>query len=273
LFACVLIAGCSGARVVYGQLDVLISWYLRDYLDLDTDQRHRLGQAVDSLLLWHRESELRRYVGFFRQLGREAAEPLGLERIRSARFELDRFWDDIARQAAPEAAALLSSLSQAQVEELFMRMAQDDVKLAREATEGNPAERVRKREKALLRQVERWVGRLDGEQKALVRACALDLRADPEGWIASRRAWTSALREAMNGRHDLETFTPRLAQLLADGEVFWDPGYRSRFEADRERVLRLLADVDRSLSSRQRQVLQERLERWADEFESIANAG
>ena len=77
----------------------------------------------------------------------------------------------------------------------------------------------------------------------------------------------------MNHRHDLDAFTPRLAQLLADGEVFWDPDYRDRFEADRERVLRLMADVDRSLSPRQRRLLQERLERWAVDFEAMAKAG
>ena len=270
LAGCLLLAGCSGAKVVYEQLDVLLPWYFRDYVDLDTGQRRQLEQAVDSLLVWHRESEIGRYAAFLRELERDAAAPLGLDRLRAARLELDAFWDDVAQRLAPEAAALLSTLSDEQVDALFARMARDDAKLAREAQARSQEERVERRERALRRQLERWVGGLDGRQELLVAACAAELRADPGGWIASRQAWAAALREALSGRQDAARFGPRLERLLAEGESFWDPGYRRQFDADRERVLRLFAEIDASLTTKQRSTLRARLERWALDLESIA---
>jgi len=270
LAGCLLLAGCGGAKLVYGQLDVLLPWYFRDYVDLDTGQRRNLERAVDGLLAWHRESEVGRYAVFFRELEREAAQPLGLDRIQAARLELDAFWDDIARRMAPDAAALLSTLSDAQVEGLFARMAEDDAKLASEASGRSREQRVERREKALRRQLERWVGRLDDRQQGMIAACATALSADPAGWIASRQAWAGALREALADRQDLSRLTPRLAQLLADGEAFWDPEYRRRFDADRERVMRLLADIDGSLTAGQRATLRRRLEGLALDFEAIA---
>jgi hypothetical protein len=270
LAGCLLLAGCSGATVVYEQLDVLLPWYFRDYVDLDTGQRRQLEQAVDGLLAWHRESEIGRYAAFLRELERDAAAPLGLDRIRAARFELDAFWDDVARRLAPEAAALLSTLSDEQVEDLFARMDRDDAKQAREARGRSPEERVSRREKALHRQLERWVGRLDDRQEGLVAACAAELRADPEGWIASRQAWAAALREALAERRDPARLRPRLERLLSDGESFWDPGYRRQFDVDRERVIRLFAEIDASLTAKQRSALRIRLERWALDLEAIA---
>lgn len=270
LAGCSLLAACSGAKVVYGQLDVLLPWYLRDYIDLDTGQRGQLQHSIDSLLAWHRESEVARYAAFFGELAAEATEPFAPGRLQAARLELDSFWDDIARQAAPAAATLLGTLSDAQVDELFQRIAREDRKVAKETLGRSDTERIERREKALRRQLERWVGRLDEDQRAMVAACAVELRADAEGWLASRVAWREALRQAFADRHTPTRFAPQLERLFADGESFWDPQYRERFEADRERVLRLLADVDRSLSPVQRSKMRERLERWALDLESIA---
>lgn len=270
LIASGLLAGCTAPKLVYDQLDVLLPWYFRDYVDLDTGQRQQLRRSVDTLLAWHRESEMGRYAAFFRELERDAAVPLGRERLGSARLELESFWDDAMRQLAPDAAALLSSLDDGQVQALFERIELKDQQEAEEALARSDAERRSRREKTLRKQLERWVGRLDASQRALVADCAASLQADPAGWFASRRAWQAALRQALAVRDDLPAFTSRLERLLADGESFWDPAYRARFQADRERVLQLLADVDASLSPDQRVKLRERLGAWALDLETIA---
>jgi hypothetical protein len=270
LLAALVAAGCSGARVVYGQLDVLLPWYFRDYVELDAGQRDQLRRSVETLLAWHRETEVGRYASFFRELSAEVGAPLAPGRLEAARQDLETFWDDIARRVAPDGAALLATLSDEQVESLFERMAREDRDLARESADRGPAERVERRARSLTRQVERWTGRLDASQREVVAACARELRGDTEGWLASRRAWQAALREALAGREDPAALAARLGHLLADGEDFWVPSYRENFQADRQRVLRMLEDIDQSLSGRQRKHLQERLERWALDLDAIA---
>jgi len=273
LLAAVVAAGCSGFKVVYGQLDVLLPWYFRDYVELDTGQRDQLRRSIETLLAWHRETEIGRYASFFRELAAEAAAPLPPGRLETARQDLEDFWDDIARRVAPDAAALLGTLSDAQVESLFERMAREDRELARESAGRSPEERIERRVKELTRQVERWTGRLDASQREAVVACARDLRGDTEGWLESRRAWQAALRESLAVRRDATALAGRLGQLFADGEDFWTPAYRASFQADRQRVLRMLEEVDRSLSARQRTHLRERLERWALDLDAIAGGG
>jgi sulfur relay (sulfurtransferase) DsrC/TusE family protein len=270
LLAALVAAGCTGAKVVYGQLDVLLPWYFRDYVELDTGQRSQLQRSIETLLAWHRETEVGRYAAFFRELSADAVAPLPPGRLEAARQDLETFWDDIARRVAPDAAALLATLSDEQVESLFERMAREDRDQARESAGRDREERVERRARSLTRQVERWTGRLDASQREVIAACARDLRGDTEGWLASRRAWQSALREALAAREDATALAARLGHLLADGEDFWVPSYRENFQADRQRVLRMLEDIDRSLSERQRTHLQGRLERWALDLDAIA---
>lgn len=262
--------GCSGVKVVYGQLDVLVPWYLRDYVELDPGQRSQLQHSVETLLAWHRESEIGRYAAFFHELAADTASPLPPGRLEAARQELEAFWDDIGRRVAPDAAALLSTLSDAQVESLLERMAREDDELARESAGRSPEQRAARRGKSLTRQVERWTGRLDASQRSLVVDCARDLRGDTAGWLASRAAWRAALREALARRADVEGLAASLERLFADGEDFWTPSYRDHFRADRQRVLGLLEDLDRTLTPQQRSHLRDRLERWALDLDAIA---
>ena len=249
---------------------MLVPWFFRDYVELETGQRQQLERSVDLLLTWHRESQVARYAAFFRELEREAAAPLGLARIDAARRALDDFWDDIVGQVTPEAAAILATFDDAQVEDMFRRIAEKDAEVAAEARQRSPAERLERREKLLRRQAERWVGRLTEAQRRLVADCAAGLAGDVEGWLESRRSWQLAFREAMRLRDDPSRLEPLLERLFADAESFWQPDYRRRFVADRERILRMMADLDASLDDRQRSRLRDRLGRWAHDFEAIA---
>lgn len=271
LTAVAVLAGCGSTRFLYGQLDVLLPWYFRDYVELDTGQRRQLERSVDLLLTWHRESQVGRYATFFRELEEQAASPLGYERIDDARRVLDGFWDDIVREVIPEAAGILASLDDAQVEEMFRRIGEKDAEQAAEARGRSEPERLRRREKLLRRQAERWVGRLDDGQRAIVAECAAALSGDVEGWLASRRRWQDAFREAMALRGDRDRFDPLLERLFADGESYWEQGYREQFVGDRKRVLRMMADLDASLDAGQRAHLRERLGSWALDFETLAD--
>jgi hypothetical protein len=270
LLMLLVLPGCSGMQLVYDRLGTLIPWYFRDFVDLDTGQRQTLERSVETLLVWHRESQVGRYAAFFNELERDAATPLGAARIESARRELDQFWQDIVEQLTPEAAGLLASLSDAQVDAMFARIAAKDAREEREASRRTAAQRVERRERALRRQLERWVGRLDAAQRARVADCARQMSTDPSDWFDSRRRWQAALREALAARADGPAFEERFGQLLGAGDQLWTEAYRRDFHADRGRVQRLIVDIDVSLTPEQRTRLRQRLARFALDFEAIA---
>jgi hypothetical protein len=265
-----VVAGCSGVKVVYNSLDTLVPWYFEDYVSLDTGQKELLRGSVRTLLAWHRESQIGRYAAVLRDLGADAATPLGRVRLDGVRLQIEEFWDEIVRQLLPEAATLLSGLTDRQVDEMFRSIAEKDAEEREELLDRTPAEALQRREKSLRRSVERWVGSLDRRQLGLVEQCARELRPQGLAWLDTRKAWQQQFRAALALRHDRERFLAALTPLFVEPDRYWSPDYRRQFDLNRDRVMDLLAEVDASLDTAQRQRLQRHLAGWAQDLESIA---
>ncbi|MGA1729667.1 MAG: DUF6279 family lipoprotein [Steroidobacteraceae bacterium] len=268
--ATMLLTACGGVRFFYDRLDMLLPWYLGGYVELEPSQRSDLERRVDVLLAWHRSTEIRRYAAFFRELEAAAERPVEPGRFEAWRREAESYWQDLALKAVPEAGALLASLSDTQVRELMDGLREDQAELAEDIAKRSPAERLERRRKSLEKQFKRWLGRLEPRQLAMIDEASLELETDSTGWLSSRSAWTDAFERALEQRKDPRVFPAQLRVLLVNGESTWPAAYRRSFEEDRARVIGLMADIDRSLTPRQRQHLRQRLGRWAADLEAIA---
>jgi hypothetical protein len=268
--ATMLLTACGGVRFFYDRLDMLLPWYLGGYVELEPSQRSDLERRVDVLLAWHRSTEIRRYAAFFRELEAAAERPVEPGRFEAWRREAESYWQDLALKAVPEAGALLASLSDTQVRELMDGLREDQAELAEDIAKRSPAERLERRRKSLEKQFKRWLGRLEPRQLAMIDEVSLELETDSTDWLSSRSAWTDAFERALEQRKDPRVFPALLRVLLVNGESTWPAAYRRSFEEDRTRVIGLMADIDRSLTPRQRQHLRQRLGRWAADLEAIA---
>ena len=56
------VTACSATQFIYNRVDILVRWYLDDYVSLDRDQRARFDQRLEVFLEWHRSEELPSYV-------------------------------------------------------------------------------------------------------------------------------------------------------------------------------------------------------------------
>ena len=57
-----LVSGCSATQFIYNRVDIVIRWYLDDYVALNRDQQAQFDERLDDLLSWHRQEELPSYV-------------------------------------------------------------------------------------------------------------------------------------------------------------------------------------------------------------------
>ena len=61
VFWCLLaltLSGCSATQFIYNRVDILVRWYLDDYVSLDREQQARFDDRFDLLIEWHRREEL-----------------------------------------------------------------------------------------------------------------------------------------------------------------------------------------------------------------------
>lgn len=264
-----LLAGC-GAQFLYNRLDTALHLYVSSQVSLEAPQSQALKGALAEFLDWHRRSELPRYAQFAERFAAEAGRPLGRARIDAARREIETLWRDSVARAAPDAARWLADLDAQQRVELFESLGDDDDELREEFCESDAAKRQRRREKSFVSTAEDWVGRLDEAQRALVRERLGRLAPTGCGWVEQRLA----VRRELEGLVERSASTPgypdEVTRLLLRPEDRWDAGYREQFDANREIVVSLLADLDATLDARQRQRLVTKLQGFARDFRELA---
>jgi hypothetical protein len=268
---CLLFAGC-GTQLLYNRLDTLISFYVSTQVSLEPGQSASLKSALRDFLSWHRRSELPRYAEFAESLARDAAAPLGRARIDQARAEVEALWRGSVARGAPAAARWLAGLSTAQIDELFASFAEDDDDLREEYCEASEQQRDREREKAFISATQDWVGRLSPAQRALVRERLAALVPSSCGWVESRQLVRAALRATVETQRGQQGFEAQVANLLTHPEDSWRRDYRLAFDANREAIVSLLAELDASFSEQQRARLAGRLLGFAADFHELAGA-
>ena len=264
------LAGCSGTRSVYNQLDWLVVWQVKKYFELDDTQEQDLRERLSRQLAWHRETQLPRYAALSENLAQVLAEEPGPEYFAARFAETQVFWADFMGHAAPDAAAFLAGLSDAQVGQLFENIDENNHELAEEYSGDTTAIRTARREQAIVRSVSRLTGRLNGPQKALVRDYSGRMHDLSQSWLERRRDWQEELQAALALRDDTIELERRLGPLLVDPDRNDPPDYRALVEENQQVVFEMLAALSVELTPRQRERFQKRLLDYARDFRLLA---
>jgi len=263
-----LLAGCSATEFAYNNADTFLRWQAGRYLDLRNAQAEEFNARLGTFLAWHRAEALPQYA----RLATEASA-----RLERGASLADMVWGyDAIRQQAREGlhragadtGDFLDRLTPAQIEQLERRFAEDNAKFAREWLEGTPEEQRARRLKRLTHTLEDWLGELTDAQRSRIRQ------------FNDAAPLVGAMRDRERRRRQAE-FLAMLraresAQRLADWAADWDRGREPSFaRANREftdGLLTMLADLERSLSPRQRAVAVARLREYARDFQVLAAA-
>jgi len=268
LVLALLLQGCSPTRIAYDNADVLLRWQVNYYLDLEGEQTEQLDRGLAALLSWHRVEALPHYA----RLANEMA--VRLQRGMTKQ-DLEWSYDAVREQvrqtlaaAAGESAGLLDRLSAGQIEHFERRLAEENRKFAKEEVQGTVEQRHKRRLKRNLERLEEWFGPLDDAQEERVRQ------------YAARAPLTGALREPDRKRRQAEFLAMlrardakrRLAPWLERWESGREPAYAQAMHATRDEYMKLLLDLDGTLSAEQRAHAVARLRRFGELFDSLAQS-
>lgn len=268
LLASTLLGGCV-IRVVYNQLDWLTLWYVDDYVDLDRAQEEQARSLITQTLRWHRATQLPRYAALARTILAGIDAPVSEAFVADRYAEVVVLWDEFLQQVCPDVAALLKTLSDRQVGELFARLAEKNEELEDDYSGTDSEERRIKQSKAIIRMFRRFTGRLNPAQEVLIRSeteKSHDLSAD---WLRRRAAWQEAFRVLMDGRKVDPGFEARFTNLVLNPNQFDSPGYRELVQENQQRFFRLVADVLGTLTPAQEEHLKRRFTTDANDFDAL----
>lgn len=263
------LAGC-GLGIVYPRLDTVVAFYVQGLVTLDEAQAESLKRTLSGNLEWHRRSELSRYAAFLRDVAEVIEGDAGPDDWVEASRRTEAYFRDVFEQAAPGYTALAATFTDAQVSELLASLEREDEETWREFAQRTPAERDARREKSLVRAVERFTGPLTAAQRAGVRAHVAGSPSFMPEWRESRRLWREALAETLARRGAGAEFEARMFVLIARPDELWTPQYRAAVEQRRVSLAALMATIDASLTPRQRAAARRQLLALADEVQRLA---
>jgi hypothetical protein len=252
-----LLTGC--ASFTYNRLDWLIPWYVDGYVDLTGDQREALRERLAPSLEWHRREELARYMEILDRIEADLDGPVDSATVRA--------WADDALAAAQRVEKTMmgvalefgAEVSDAQVKEFIASLWERQREFEEEFLERSAAEYAEDDFDNLENLLERFLGRLSAEQKAVLRAAAGELVRFDKAWLEDRRNWLRTLEDLLArepGWQDavMRAYEARIAMR--------SPEYRQAFEHNMDRITAAYAEVLSSMSTRQR-------ENAAEEFDDL----
>ena len=273
VWCCLLLTltGCSATQFIYNRVDVLVRWYLDDYVSLDRDQRVQFDERLDIFLEWHRREELPEYVVLLDDALTILDNGVSLDATRDM---ADRIELAAVRFQDPFLELLLSTgkdLRQEQrVEFIDNMMAQQEEfeadRLARSDDEYR--EDLKKR---FDKQLSRYMGPLTSVQTDRITAGVADMTRLDRFWLEDRRVWIEALSDILLQAAD--DWPDQVRALIAGREEALLPAYRQGIDHNGEVILQLSRDVLISRTDKQDRKLRGKLLALRDDLAALAAQG
>ena len=270
----VALAGCSAIKLGYDALPQVAGWWLERYVDFSDEQEQRMREDVARLHLWHRREELPKVSALLGQAGRMVGGEMSADEICALVPPIRQRIGAILERAEPAAATLALGLRPEQLAHLQRKYdksnadyRKDWVDLAREKLRD-------KQFKQYLDRMETFYGRLDDQQRDLIRAQVERSRYSAETNLRERQRRQQdilrALRRLGGQAVSLPDARAAIHQVVEHSLQSPDATYRS-YEADLiQQGCANLAAVHHSTTPQQRQSAVRHLRAYQRDLEELA---
>ena len=266
-----LLGGCSAIRTVYNQAEHVIAWRADDYFDLTEDQKRLLRTHLERLHAWHRTTQLRNYASLLDAADRRLSDGPNMPDVRWALAEIRQHSRTFLLHSHADIAALLATLTDAQIAHAKRRFDRDNRRFARERGVGAaPEEQRRLRAKRVLESIEHWSGPLDSEQQARIAALSETLPPDAAFRMHDRLRRQRDFLSVLEARKEEERFAMRLRVWLVDWDASRPPGVEAEASRYTEAYSKMLLQVFDDLRPDQRRRVSERLRWYRDVMRDLA---
>jgi hypothetical protein len=166
----VLLSGCGAVKLGYNNSPMLSYWWLDDYLDFDQAQTVKVRADLVTLQTWHRSRELPAYVETLEKLQRMAPANVSSAQVCEVLSDVKPRIQAFLDEAEPSIAALVPTLDPTQIERLAQQLNKRSDTWREEWLAGTLGERQARRLKQATERLERFYGRLEAAQLAVLRA-------------------------------------------------------------------------------------------------------
>jgi len=262
----VSMTACS-TKLAYNNLDWIVSWYVDDYVTLTSTQEKQLDSSIESLLLWHRKTELQNYVVQIKYIKIDLNNGIKHSTVKNYINALKQFWDAILLKAEPDVMRLAYSLSDKQVTKLLAEIEQQNLKKINDFHNSSEKDRLKARFERIEEQIIEFTGPLDRQQKKLLTQLNGSLLSAFEQRLQFRRNWAKSIAAAYqlrqqkhNNESDRVQFEQALRPALINTNSLRSEKYLAIFEHNQAKWVEFLPQLISSLNAKQLSSVQSKLD-------------
>jgi hypothetical protein len=264
LAALVLVGACS-SRFLYNKVDWLIVWKVQSYVSLSNAQEQFLKTDIQAYLDQARANDLPRLAELLDRTARDIEAGVVTPDMIDARYaEVFGRYDEFMLGIVPLSERFLQGLSLEQVEELSASFDETNDEMYEKYSGRTSAEREKNRNEAAIKGTERFTGRLQEEQRQLIRDTLTRMEDASEEWVGYQREWQQRFRQLIISRPEGRAYTDELTLLFVYPGSLHSAEYRRRVEANRVIFNAMLAELLTGLSAGQRAYMVEKLRGYAE---------
>jgi len=265
------LGGCSLIRVGYSHLDTFAEWTADDYFDLDAQQKQEFRSRFGRLHEWHRYEQLPDYSAFLTETKARVQKGLAREDVLWIIGNTSTRYRTLVGHVAYDAAALLMTVTPAQLESLQRQWGKDNRRFVRDhRLEESAEEQRRAAAQRALERVRGWTGSLSDEQEERITALAREMPMNQRLRHEDRQRRQREFLLLMAQRGNAAGFPAQLRHWLAN----WEKGRAREYERVWAPWMEKQADfyvaVDRMLTPQQREHVAHRLQNFASDFTRLA---
>jgi hypothetical protein len=164
---------------------------------------------------------------------------------------------------------VLGNLSTDQRNELFASIEEQNEEFREEYSGSTPELRQQRRARTTIKILQRLMGRLSGEQEALVRVRLAAMHDVTDEWLERRQVWQASFRAVLDSGLRGDDFSAAIRNLALRTEQFDSAEYRRKVEDNRQMVFRMLAELSGMMTPKQRERMSAKLREYAADLDEL----
>jgi hypothetical protein len=246
--------GCT-SKMAYNNADWLAQWYIDDYVDLSRDQNRNLEIELESVLEWHRETQLLQYRQQLVALSNDLDNlPISEQVWRKHFNQIIDHWQRVRRELSTRAATLAPQLDQYQVDYLFAKLEENSKEKLEDFNEKTVEEYRADRLERLLETLENYLGTVNKQQKSYAGDFVDQAKITEQEWFDSKVKLQAAMKNAFVSRAKTELTTElstELFKIMINPDQFKSDTLLAAYPHNRQLLLSMLHKISTSLDKDQ----------------------
>jgi hypothetical protein len=269
------VTACSSIRFTYNHGDTLLYWWINAYLDLESDQAGEVKKDIDSLLQWHRKTQLKDYSQLLANAQRKLAgnptadDLMGLYRDIRVRGEV------LTMKALPDLAELARQVRPEQVAQMEKKFSTNNETYRKKFMRGDLEKRQKQRFHKSMEQFDLWFGGFTREQEAVLRRASDARPMDNQLWLDERirrqHKILALVRKIQAEKLGQEASMALIGQLIHESFERLDQSEsKAAVDASTKANVELVLTAIRIATPAQKAFAHKRMQGWIDDFNSLA---